>query len=202
MRGTWIKNSVLLLGITFGGMALLAQQSTAPEAQPAPETTTQSTAAPTGKMPLSAEQKQQLSSLRMAMRDQAAIIRHDQTLSAEQKAAKLKALRASTREQMKSVLTPEQQQAFAQRREARKDAFAAKLGLTADQQTKLKTLFQSTRQQRQAVLNNASLTNDQKQAQLSQIRQGTHAQLATILTPEQLQQFQQMRKAHHHEKQG
>ncbi len=48
MRGTWIKNSVLLLGITFGGMALLAQQATAPAAQPAPETTTQSTTAPTG----------------------------------------------------------------------------------------------------------------------------------------------------------
>ena len=200
MRGTWIKNSVLLLGITFGGMALLAQQSTAPEAQPAPETTTQSTAAPTGKMPLSAEQKQQLSSLRMAMRDQAAIIRHDQTLTAEQKAAKLKALRASTREQMKSVLTPAQQQAFADRRAARKANFAAKVGLTADQQAKLKSLFQSTHQQREAVLNNTSLTNEQKQAQLSQIRQASQAQLATILTPEQLAKFHQMRRGWAHAK--
>lgn len=201
MRGTWIKNSVLLLGMTLGGIALLAQQATPPATQPAPDTT-QSTASATPNSQLTPQQKQQLRELRTSARDQAAIIRHDQTLTDAQKSAKLKQLRASTREQMKSVLTPEQQQAFAQRRAARKDEFAAKLGLTADQQTKLKTLFQSTRQQRQAVLNNASLTNDQKQAQLSQIRQGTHAQLATILTPEQLQQFQQMRKAHHHEKQG
>jgi Spy/CpxP family protein refolding chaperone len=202
MRGTWMKNTVLLLGMSLAGTALLAQ--TTPDAT-APAATAQSTASATGTsgaLQLTVEQKKQMRELRMSARDQAAIIRNDQSLNEDQKIAKLKALHASTREQMKSVLTPEQQQAFAQRREARKDAFAAKLGLTADQQTKLKTLFQSTRQQRQAVLNNASLTNDQKQAQLSQIRQGTHAQLATILTPEQLQQFQQMRKAHHHEKQG
>ena len=200
MRGTWIKNSVLLLGITFGGMALLAQQETAPAVQPAPETTTQSTTAPTGKMQLSAEQKQQLRSLRTSMRDQAAIIRHDQTLTAEQKAAKLKELRASTREQMKSVLTPAQQQAFAARRTARKTNFAAKVGLTTDQQAKLKSLFQSTHQQRQAVLNNTALTNEQKQAQLSQIRQTSQTQLATILTPEQMAKFHQMRRKRAHKK--
>ncbi len=134
------------------------------------------------------------------MRDQAAIIRHDQTLTAEQKAAKLKELRASTREQMKSVLTPAQQQAFADRRAARKANFAAKVGLSADQQAKLKSLFQSTHQQRQAVLNNTSLTNEQKQAQLSQIRQASQAQLATILTPEQLAKFHQMRRKWAHAK--
>ncbi len=100
---------------------------------------------------------------------------------------------------MKSVLTPEQQKAFADHRAAAKAKFAAKLGLTADQQSKLKDLRRSTRQQRQAVLNNPSLTNEQKQAQLSQIRQTTQAQLATILTPEQLAKFHQMRK---HCKQG
>jgi hypothetical protein len=175
-------------------MALLAQQTSAPAGQSAPETTTQSNAGATGKMQLSAEQKQQLSSLRASMRDQAAIIRHDQTLTADQKAAKLKALRASTREQMKAVLTPAQQQTFAERRAARRSAFAAKLGLTTDQQAKLKSLFSSTHQQRQAVLNNTSLTNEQKQAQLSQIRQASQAQLATILTPEQLAKFHQMRR--------
>jgi Spy/CpxP family protein refolding chaperone len=66
----------------------------------------------------------------------------------------------------------------------------------------MKDLFQSTHQQRQAVLKNSSLTNEQKQAQLSQIRQASKAQLATILTPEQLEKFQQMFKARRHGKQG
>ncbi len=186
MRGTWIKNTVLLLGMTLSGAALLAQQSPAP----APETTTQSTAS--NRPQLTAEQKQQLRGMRLTARDQAAIIRNDQTLTSEQKLAKLKELRASTREQMKSVLTPAQQQAFAARRAALKARMEAKLGLTADQQSKLKALFQSNRQQRQAVLTNASLTNEQKQTQLSQIRQTSQAQLSTILTPEQLTKFQQM----------
>lgn len=200
MRGNWIKNVVLMMGMTLSGAALLAQQATAP----APETTTPSAASATGnassaRPQLTAEQKKQLRDLRNSARDQAAIIRNDQTLSAEQKQAKLKALHVSTREQMKSVLTPDQQKAFAEHRAEAKEKFAAKLGLTADQQSKLQDLRKSTREQRQAVLKNSSLSNEQKQAQLSQIRQTTQAQLATILTPEQLEKFHQMRK---HRKRG
>jgi Spy/CpxP family protein refolding chaperone len=189
MRSLWIKNTVLLLGMSLSGTALLAQQATVPAA----ESATQNAAATTGKPQLTAEQKQQLSELRATARDQAAIIRNDQTLTAQQKQAKLKELRTSTRAQMKSVLTPEQQKVFAGRRDARKARFAAKLGLTAEQQSKMKELFVSTHQQRQSVLTNSALTNEQKQAQLSQIRQASKAQLATILSPEQLTKLQQMR---------
>ncbi len=198
MRGIWIKNAVLMVGMTLSGVSLLAQQATTPT--PAPETTTQSAASASAKPQLSAEQKKQLRGIRNSARDQVAIIRNDQTLNAEQKQAKLKALRASTREQMKAVLTPEQQKAFADRRAAAKANFAAKLGLTADQQSKLQALRQSNRQQRQAVLKNTALSNEQKQAQLSQIRQASQAQLATILTPEQLEKFHQMH--HRHPRQG
>ncbi len=198
MRGIWIKNTVLLLGMSVTGAAMFAQQTTTP----APETTTQSVAPSTGAAKLSQEQKKQLGDMRMNARDQAAIIRNDQTLSPEQKQAKLKELRASTHQQMKTVLTPEQQAAFANRRAAGKERFAAKLGLTADQQSKMKALFESTHQQRQSVLQNASLSNDQKMAQLAQIRQTTKAQLATILTPEQMTKMQQMRKGHRHGKLG
>ena len=65
----------------------------------------------------------------------------------------------------------------------------------------MKELFAATHQQRDAVLKNASLTNEQKQTQLTQIRQTSKSQLATILTPEQLVKFHQMRK-HRHEKHG
>jgi hypothetical protein len=200
MRGIWIKNVVLMMGMTLSGTALLAQQAVAP----APDTTTPSTASAstagaTAKPRLTAEQKKQLRDLRSSARDQAAIIRNDSTLSAAQKQAKLKALHASIREQMKSVLTPEQQKAMAERRAAAKANLAAKLGLTPDQQSKLKELRSSNHQQRQAVLNNSALTNDQKQAQLSQMRQASQTQLATILSPDQLEKLHQMRR---HHKQG
>jgi Spy/CpxP family protein refolding chaperone len=149
---------------------------------------------------LSAEQKQQLHELRATARDQAAIIRNDQSLTEAQRQAKLKELRANTRQQMKSVFTPEQQQAFAARRSAHQSAMASKLGLTADQQSKMKELFQSARQQRQQVLANSGLTNEQKAAQLAQLRQSNKSQMATILSPEQMQQWQQMREHRGHKR--
>lgn len=203
MRGTWMKNTVLLLGMSLAGTALLAQQTTPEAAAPAASTqSTASAAGTTGALQLTVEQKKQMRELRLSARDQAAIIRNDQSLNSDQKMAKLKALHASTREQMKTVLTPAQQTIVANRRAERQAKFAAKLGLTPDQQSKLKELFASNRQQRQAVLTNASLTNDQKMAQLSQIRATNKAQLATILSPEQLAQFQQMRRAHRHGRMG
>lgn len=202
MRGTWMKNTVLLLGMTLAGTALLAQQAQSLAASPAPEATTQSATGTTGALQLTVEQRKQLRELRLSARDQAAIIRNDQTLSEAQKQAKLKDLRTSTRDQMKAVLTPAQQTAMADRRAAHQAHVAAKLGLTPDQQSKLKALFVANRQQRQSVLTDPSLSNEQKQAQLSQIRQTNKAQLATILTPEQLTQFQQMRRGRRHGRPG
>jgi Spy/CpxP family protein refolding chaperone len=198
MRRVWIKNTVLMIGMTLSSAALLAQQPAVPAPETATQTATQSAAIVTAKAQLTAEQKKQLHELRASARDQAAIIRNDQTLTKEQKQAKLKAVRTSTRQQMKSLLTPEQQKAFADRRAASRARIASKLGLNADQQSKLKGLASSNRQQRQAVLKNASLTNEQKQAQLSQIRQASRVQLAAILTPQQLEQFHQMRAMRGH----
>jgi Spy/CpxP family protein refolding chaperone len=193
MRSISMKTAVLLLGLSLSGSALMAQQ-----AGVAPDASAQGSAAQAARPSLSDQQRQQMRELRASERDQAAIIRHDQSLNAAQKQEKLKALRASTREQMKSVLTPEQQQAFAARRAQAKSNFAAKLNLTDDQQAKLKALRTSNRQQRQSVLTNPALSNEQKQAQLAQLRQNSKAQLATILTPDQLSELQQMRHGRRH----
>ncbi len=198
MSRNWISRTVLTLALTLAATAAIAQQAAAP----APESSSQAAQnAPAGPI-LSADQKKQLAAMRLAARDQAAIIRNDASLSADQKKAKLKELRASTRAQMKSVLTPEQHQAIAARRAAHKSSAAAKLGLTPEQSAKLKELRASNRQQREAVLKNPSLTNEQKQAQLTQIRAASKAQLASILTPDQLEKFQQMRGGHRHHKLG
>ena len=194
-----MQSTVLLLGVGLASAGVFAQQAGQTAASQAPQAAAQSSSTGTaGKMNLSPDQKKQLRELHMTARDQAAIIRNDNKLSAEEKTAKLQELRAATRDKMKALLTPEQQQAFAARREAHRAEMAAKLGLTTEQQGKLKDLFQSTRQQRQSVLNSTTLTNDEKLAQLKQIRETTKSQLATILTPDQMQKFREMRKEHRH----
>jgi Spy/CpxP family protein refolding chaperone len=144
-------------------------------------------------MRLSSEQKQQIKSIRTSARDQAAIIRHDTTLTAAQAQEKLQALRKDTRERINSVLTPEQQKAAAQFKENGKTRFAAKLGLTPDQQSRMKDTMKAAKEQREAVLHNSGLSQDDKAAQLKQIRENTHAQMAQILTPEQQQKLQRFR---------
>jgi Spy/CpxP family protein refolding chaperone len=138
---------------------------------------------------LTQQQKTQLHDLRSSMRDQIAIIRHDSSLNGAQKQQQIQQIRQATQTQVKSVFTPAQQQQLAQMKAARQ----AKLGLTQAQKAQLKTLFSGARQQRQAVLNNASLSNQDKQAQLQQIRQNTKTQLSSVLTPDQLQTMRQMR---------
>jgi Spy/CpxP family protein refolding chaperone len=138
---------------------------------------------------LTQQQKTQLRNLRTSMRDQIAIVRHDTSLSQEQQQQQIQQLRQATRAQMKAVFTPEQQEKLAQMKAARK----ARLGLTDTQKSRLKDLFSGAKQQRETVLNNASLTSAQKLTQLLQIRQNTQAQLSSILTPDQLQTMHHMR---------
>jgi len=138
---------------------------------------------------LTQEQKTQLHNLRTSMQDQIAIIRHDSTLSQEQQQQQIQQLRQTTRAQINAVFTPEQQQQLAQMKAARQ----ARLGLTQAQQAQLKSLFSGARQQRETVLNNASLSYAQKQTQLQQIRQNTQTQLGSILTPDQLQKMHRTR---------
>jgi len=197
MHRKWIQNTVLTLGMGLASAGLFAQQTDQTAAAQAPEVSDQSASTGmTGKVNLSPEQKKQLRELRMSAHDQAAIIRHDSKLSAEEKMAKLQELRAATRDQMKTVLTPDQQKAWAERRAARHAEMVAKLELTDEQQSKLKDLFKSTREQRKSVLTSTTMTNDEKLAQLKQIRETKKAQLAAILTPDQIEKFREMRKGH------
>jgi len=192
MRASWRKNALLLMALTLPVTALPAQQVNQAELA------AQAADAVAGRPQISPEQRQQMRELRRGARDQAAIIRHDQTLSPEQKEQKLHELRATTREKMKAVLTPEQQAQIKQMRASRRERVADKLGLTQDQRGKLKELAKSTRAQRRSVLNDSSLSNDQKRAQLAQIRESAKVQRASILTPEQLAQMQQMRRHGRH----
>ena len=79
---------------------------------------------------------------------------------------------------------------------------AQKLNLSQDQQDKLKPILEKQRDQAKAIRNDSSLTQDQKKEKFQALRQDTMAQVNSILTPEQQQQWQQMRAKHRHGSKG
>ena len=152
---------------------------------------------------LTDQQKTQIQNFTQAARQQALSIKQDTSLTPEQKRDKFKQLRASTHQQVLGVLTPEQQQQMKQLRSQYagmgngKGAGMgplAKLNLTQDQRAKIGPIMQSVRQQAQAVRNDTTLTPQQKRAKMRDIHQGAMTQLNSLLTPEQQQQWQEMRQ--------
>jgi len=59
------------------------------------------------------------------------------------------------------------------------------LGLTADQQTKLKPILESQQQQIDAVWKDTSLTDEAKMAKKTEIKSSTNTQINALLTTEQ-----------------
>lgn len=59
------------------------------------------------------------------------------------------------------------------------------LNLTDDQKAKVKDIFAEAKSKREAVWNDASLTEDQKKAKMKELHAGTKAKVMEVLTPEQ-----------------
>ena len=72
-----------------------------------------------------------------------------------------------------------------------------RLGLSADQTAKLEPILADRQQKIAALRSNTTLTEDQRREQLRTIRQDTQTQLATVLTPDQMQQLRSMHHGGH-----
>jgi Spy/CpxP family protein refolding chaperone len=70
------------------------------------------------------------------------------------------------------------------------------LNLTPDQSSKLEPILANRDQQLQAVFQNQQLAPQDRREQMKTIHQTTEQQLATVLTPDQLQQMKAMRHDH------
>lgn len=66
------------------------------------------------------------------------------------------------------------------------------LNLTPQQKTQMKAIRADRKNQLQALRNNATLTDQQRQAQFHQIRRSTHRRMVALLTPDQRAQLKQM----------
>jgi Spy/CpxP family protein refolding chaperone len=72
-----------------------------------------------------------------------------------------------------------------------------RLNLTEDQIAKLEPILATQQQKMAALRSDTSLTRDQRRQQFQAIQQDTKSQFATVLTPDQLQQLQTMRRHGH-----
>jgi hypothetical protein len=76
------------------------------------------------------------------------------------------------------------------------EMISKKLNLSADQTAKLTPILTDRAQKFQALMQDQSLTPDQRHAQMKAIHESTEQQLATVLSPDQLQQLKSMRHGH------
>jgi protein CpxP len=73
-----------------------------------------------------------------------------------------------------------------------------KLSLSSDQTAKLEPILSDRDQKMTALWGNTSITPEEKKQQMRTIHQNTQQQLATVLTPDQLEQMKSMHQHHHH----
>ncbi len=143
---------------------------------------------------LSEDQRSRIEPILQDEMQQAKAIRQDTSLTPEQKRGKMLQLRDSSRAQVEALMTPEQVARLPRRGTGRRMAkMAQRLNLTPDQKAKMKPLLLDQHKQVQAVRADASLTPEQKQGKIREIRKSTHQQVMALLTPEQQQQLKEMR---------
>jgi Spy/CpxP family protein refolding chaperone len=132
-------------------------------------------------------------------------VRQDGSLSKEQKMAKVKEIRDSSVEQINAILTPDQQKEFAElRNEARQkmrenagDRLAMltkKLNLTDAQAAAIKPILAAEANDIKAVLQDKSLSKEQKQSKIFDIREAANKQINLILTPEQQAKWAELKE--------
>jgi Spy/CpxP family protein refolding chaperone len=145
-------------------------------------------------------------------------IRDDQSLTKEQRQAKMQSLHESMKKDVDAILTPEQRQKMVTLHAQHGgemggnpgDRIAKKLNLSADQKTKVENIMESTHQQMSAIREDQSLSQPDKQAKIKQLHESTKSQVNALLTPDQQQKFAKMHdgmgpgghKGHGHHKGG
>jgi protein CpxP len=81
------------------------------------------------------------------------------------------------------------------------NAMLANLNLTDDQKEQIKQIHEGTRSKVEAVNNDSSLSADQKQTKIHEMRRDMHEQVKKVLTPDQRKQFDENMREHRESKQ-
>lgn len=159
---------------------------------------------------LTTQQKAQLKESQQAMKQQRDAIKNDATLTQDQKKAKMQDLRKTQQDKLNSILTPEQkakmaadkkdwkgkpgQSAHAEKERKGNGPMMKDLNLTDTQKAQMKSDRDDMKQQRDAIQNDATLTQAQKKVKMQDLMKSERSKMSSILTPEQKAKMQADRK--------
>jgi Spy/CpxP family protein refolding chaperone len=180
----------------------------------------------TNRLGLSEDQKAKIKPILDENVKQKQAVRADKNLTRDQRRAKMQELRAKLHDQIKPILTPEQNSKVAGMWTATADLWKGRngygkpghrgkdfrmnpdthlarmtscLGLSADQQAKIKPILEENFKEKQSVHADKNLTRDQRWAKMQELRVKFQDQIKPLLTPEQNTKFAGMwaATAHH-----
>lgn len=103
-----------------------------------------------------------------------------------------------------AMAEPQQQQRSP---EHRMEMLSKRLNLTADQQTKLMPVITERQQQIRSILQDSSLSREDRMAKIRTVRKDSNAKIEALLTDQQKQNFEQLQqqmrqRAHGHRSQA
>ena len=194
---------VILAALTFGCAVAFAGSAPDPNS-PAHRNRGQAAQRPAGefmrelseKLNLTDAQKAAIKPILATEANEIKAVHQDSSLSDEQKQAKVKEIRDSSREKINALLTPEQQKTFAEMKgqagnrmreefHNRLAMIAEKLNLTDEQKTAIKPILATEVNDMTAVMQDNSLSKEQKQTKIAGIREASDTKINALLTPEQ-----------------
>lgn len=153
---------------------------------------------------LTADQQAKLKAGREAAKVKMKAIKDDNSLTQEQKKAKMMDLRKEQKASMENLLTQEQKMKMKDAQKARMDKMRAKknkkdeakneLGLSTAQSAKMKEYNMASQQRIKAIQEDKSLTQEQKKAKMMAEQKARKDFMNNLLTPDQKKKMQEARK--------
>jgi Spy/CpxP family protein refolding chaperone len=132
-------------------------------------------------------------------------IRQDNSLSAEQKQAKIQEIREKSRGKINAILTLEQQKKFAEMKgemagrvrdeiHNRLAMLAERLNLTEEQKTTIRPILVTEANEIRAVIQDKALSKEERQTKIAAIRESSNKEINKVLTPEQQAKLAELKK--------
>ncbi len=188
--------------LMFGQAQLAGQQRRAPRQHgPDLERLAQS-------LGLSEEQKGQLQQIGREQAEQVRAIREDDSLTNEEKRAKIQELNTARQDRFRGILTAEQQEKFGQMRQRRGrrssgrgpragpgfGRFGEGLDLSEEQREQIEQTRTEHREQIQVLREDQNLSPEERRARMQELRQNRQGRMREILTAEQQERLSQRRE--------
>jgi Spy/CpxP family protein refolding chaperone len=160
------------------------------------------------KLNLSEAQKEQMKGINEDFKSQMQTLNKKENITVKEQRDQRSALAKTHREKIQNILTPDQKSQLAQMKEdakkkqaemaaKRMDKMKAELNLSDAQVASLKGKQEASKNKMQAIMKNEQLDRESKKEQMMAIRSDMKKNLDEVLTPEQKQKWEELKKEQH-----